>query len=189
MKFDKTIKSTIAASLFIAASAQASEGQWRWFPGLDSQYQAQTSLALIGGSADVDLSGQDSDSLYGIEASFNCPLLQTPANRIRQQVSLTRFDADGLDITALEINPHYVVPVADGLEAGFGPGFGAAKVSVAGSDETVLGVQLGASLHYRRGAMFVGAEARYQWTTEENFGAGDIAIDNSRILLKAGVNF
>ncbi|MEH6824266.1 MAG: hypothetical protein V7629_10195 [Motiliproteus sp.] len=56
------------------------------------------------------------------------------------------------------------------------------------SSETLLGVQAGVSLHYRRDAFFFGAEARYQLTTEEDFGAGDMDIDNSRILLKIGMN-
>ncbi|MGW8180658.1 MAG: hypothetical protein ACWGQW_18140, partial [bacterium] len=41
-----------------------------------------------------------------------------------------------------------------------------------GNDETLLGLQAGVSLHYRRDAFFFGAEARYQVTDKESFLLG-----------------
>lgn len=180
---------TSLIGLVVATAAQgvAAEG-WK-FPGFSSDdYQAQPSLALVGGAMDPDFGQVDSGALYGVELSLNCPLLQPPTNRIRQQLSLTRFDEDGVKITSLEINPHYVVAMGENLEIGFGPGFGVLDVEAGPEDEMLLGAQVGASVHYRRGALFFGGEARYQVTTEEGFGGRDRGADNTRVLLKVGVN-
>ncbi|WP_210397813.1 hypothetical protein [Motiliproteus sediminis] len=180
-----------AALLGLAVSTTAplalAEG-WS-FPALTGDnYRAEPTLALIGGQLDPDVTGADADDLWGLELSLNCPLIQPPSNRIRQQASLTRYDDQGLKITSLEINPHYVVPVSEHMELGFGPGVGIMKVDSNGNDETLLGLQAGVSLHYRRDAFFFGAEARYQITDKEDFGAGKVDVDNSRVLLKVGIN-
>jgi len=180
-----------AAALSLSAlspGALAQAGDWS-MPAIGTDaYRAQATVALLGGQLDPDLAGADADTLLGVELSLNCPLIQPPSNRIRQQLSLTRFDDQGVEITSLELNPHYLMPLGNGLELGFGPGFGVMNVDAAGSSETLFGLQAGASLHYRRDGFFVGAEARYQWTTEEDFGAGDTDIDNSRLLLKVGMD-
>lgn len=174
------------AALTISGLAQASA--WNFPAVTTAGYTAEPTVALLGGALDPDIDGASSDTLYGIELSLNCPLIQPPSNRIRQQLSLTRFDDQGVEITSLEMNPHYVVPVAENLELGFGPGFGVMWVDSGDQSETLLGVQAGVSLHYRRDGFFVGAEARYQLTSEEDFGAGDTDINNSRVLLKVGMD-
>ena len=169
-------------------SAPAAAGGWGLFPVLDDDYTAEPTFAVIGGAMDPDFSGADTDGVYGVEFSLNCPTLQPPVNRIRQQFSLMRYD-DGIEITSLEINPHYVMPIAQGLELGFGPGLGVLSVDTDNGDATAFGLQAGASLHYRAGLLFLGAEARYQATTEEDFGDGDQDVNNVRYMVKAGVNF
>lgn len=186
------MKKQICASLIGLAAATAShtvsaEG-WA-FPGFSADgYQAQPTLSLVGGVMDPDFGSAGSGDVYGVEASFDCPTLQPPSNRIRQQVSLTQYDEDGVEITAFEINPHYVVPMGNNLEFGFGPGIGVMDVDTGSRDNTLLGIQAGASLHYRQDSFFAGAEARYQVTTEERFGNRDRDADNARVLLKVGVN-
>lgn len=185
----RILRHSILAVAITGASGAASAGGWDLFPVTGADYKAEPTLAVIGGAMDPDFSDADSDALYGLELSLNCPLLQTPSNRIRQQLSVTHYDEDGLEMVSVEINPHYVVPVSDGLEFGFGPGLGVIDVDSGSDSETLLGLQAGMSLHYRRDAMFVGAEARYQVTTEEEFAGVDRDADNSRYLLKAGINF
>ena len=186
------MKKQICASLVGLAVASASQGVaaegWE-FPGFSGDnYQVQPTVALLGGVMDPDFGPAGSGGVYGLELSLDCPLLQPPSNRIRQQVSLTQYDEDGVEITSLEINPHYVVPMSENLEFGFGPGIGVMDVDTGSHDNTLLGIQAGASVHYRQGAFFAGAEARYQVTTEERFGNRDRDADNARVLLKVGMN-
>ncbi|HKJ75836.1 MAG TPA: porin family protein [Gammaproteobacteria bacterium] len=183
---------TTVLSLTLAAASGATWAQgWKPLAGADPDYRSEPTVALVGGTQDPDFRDADSDGIYGIELSFNCPLLQPPTHRIRQQLSLTEYDEDGLELTSLELNPHYVVPVAQGLEIGFGPGLALIDAEAGRDDETLWGLQAGASLHYRVGELFAGAEYRYQITSEGDFGnarRGDEDVDNSRFLLKLGIN-
>lgn len=185
----RAIPLAVLSLTLAAGGGSAWAGDWRPLAGADPDYRAEPTLAVIGGTQDPDFNGADSDGIYGVELSFNCPLLQPPVHRIRQQVSITGYDEDGLELTSLELNPHYVVPVADGLEVGFGPGIALIDAEARGEDETLWGLQAGASIHYRLGEFFAGAEYRHQITTEGDFGnTGDEDVDNSRFLLKAGIN-
>lgn len=186
------MKKQICASLIglaaVSASHTAAADGWE-FPGFNaSGYQAEPTVAFVGGVMDPDAGFADAGAVYGVELSLNCPLLQPPTNRIRQQASLTRYDEDGVEITSFEINPHYVMPMGENLEFGFGPGVGVMNVDYGSDDNTLLGLQAGASMHYREGAFFAGAEARYQVTTEERFNGVKRGVDNARVLLKVGVN-
>lgn len=180
----------ISLSLALAASPAAQAQGWNWFPVADADYRAEPALAALGGIQDPDVDGVSSDGAFGVELSLNCPTLATPRHGIRQQISLTRFDNDGLELTSLEINPHYVVPVGQDLGFGFGPGLSYVSADAAGGDsDGVFGLQAGVSLHYRQGPLFLGAEARYQWTQEADLGGADTDLDNSRLMGKAGVSF
>lgn len=174
-----------AGALLIAGNAQAA-GQWTWLAGIKDGYSAQPTVSLMAGV--MDPSNMSSDTISGIELSLNCPLLQPPTNRIRQQLSYTKYDDNGVEIKSIEINPHYVVEVSPGLEIGAGPGLGFVMVDTATGDDNVFGLQLGASLHYQANSpLFIGAEARYQITGEEHFGAASKSdVDNYRVLLKVG---
>ena len=183
---------TLAVSLTLAlvASPGAQAQGWDWFPVTDAGYQAEPTLAALGGVQNPDVDGVSSAGAYGVELSLNCPTLATPRHGIRQQISLTRFDNDGLELTSLEINPHYVVPVAQNLGFGFGPGLSYVSADADGGDsDGVLGLQAGVSVNYRQGPLFLGAEARYQWTQEADLGGAETDLANSRLMGKAGVNF
>ncbi|HKK57383.1 hypothetical protein [Marinobacter sp.] len=184
----KQVCASVMGLVLASASTGAAAEEWDFLAGLSDDYQAKPSLALVGGIMDPDSGSLDSGAVYGVEFSLNCPLLQPPSNRIRQQLSLTQFDEDGVEITSLELSPHYVVPMSENLEIGFGPGFGVLDVEAGPEDEMLFGVHAGASVHYRQGAFFAGAEARYLVTTEERFGGTDRDADNARVLLKVGIN-
>jgi hypothetical protein len=179
----------LSALLVTSGMAQAAEGQWNFLAGMDKDYVANPTLSIMAGSLDPDISGASSDTVTGLELSLNCPLLQPPSNKIRQQVSYTRYDDQGLKISSFELNPHYVVDAMPGLGIGFGPGLGYVKAETAADSEGMFALQLGASLHYTAlGKLFLGAEARYQTTQSDDF-AGQKGADNFRIALKAGYNF
>lgn len=178
----------LSALLLTSGSAMAA-GEWNFLAGLDKDYVAQPTLSIMAGSLDPDIKGASSDTLTGLELSLNCPLLQPPTNKIRQQISYSRYDDQGLKISSFELNPHYVIEAMPGLGLGFGPGFGYVKAETAAESEGMFALQLGASLHYTAmGPLFFGAEARYQATQSDAF-AGQKGADNIRIALKAGYSF
>ncbi len=178
-----------SALVLASVNAQATD-EWSWFAGMKDGYTAQPAVSLMFGMLDPDVDGVDSDAITGIEVSLNCPMLQPPTNRIRQQISYTRYDKDGVELTSIEANPHYVIETSPGLELGFGPGFGyvMAKTDNGTLDDGALALQLGVSAHYTgMGPLFIGAEARYQMTGD--FDGIDDSIDNFRVALKVGYSF
>ena len=189
----KSLLSTMAAAVatIVVAAPLAHAGGFQLFPILHSGYELAPAVAVVGGYADPDVAGVTGSGIYGVELSIACPLLKTPANGIRQQISLTRFDHRGLRATALELNPHYRVEVAPNLAIGAGPALGVIWTDLHGESDTVLGAGLGASAEYRLGGhLFAGLEARALWTTEADAGAGtDTGVNSVRSLVKLGYRF
>lgn len=177
-----------SAAMLVAGNAQA-EG-WTWMAGSKDDYKAQPTISLLLGQMDP-ADSLDSDTISGIELSLNCPLLQPPTNRVRQQLSYTKYEDKGVEIASLELNPHYVVEVSPGLEIGGGPGLGYVMVDTANGDGDVFGLQFGVSAHYHgRSPLYLGADLRYQITGEDNFGAAtESDVNNTRLTIKVGYSF
>lgn len=186
----KILSSVVIAGLMLSATANA-EG-WTFLAGGQDNYTAEPTISLLVGQMSPSKSGIDNDSITGIELSLNCPLLQPPTNRIRQQVSITKYDKSGVKITNIELNPHYVVEVSPGLELGGGPGLGYVMADTPNKNPNFWGLGIGLSAHYTAMApLFLGAEYRYQATTQESFasGQGKDNLDNSRFDIKVGYSF
>jgi len=167
----KVVLASILGSIVSMVSVSAQAESWTLFAGAKSGYEPEATASIMLGNLSPE--NGSSESVVGIELSLNCPLLQPPTNRIRQQVSYS--SVDGADF--LEINPHYVVEVAPGLEVGGGIGLG--YVMTDASDD--VGFQVGASAHYfAMGPVFLGAEARLQSVGGDN---------NTRVAVKLGYSF
>lgn len=167
------------------------DGGWRLLPDKKGGFKAEPSLSVMVGSLNPSVSGASSDTVVGFELSLNCPLLQPPSNKIRQQISLSTYSHKGLEITTIELNPHYVIETSSGVSVGLGPGIGYLQAETATDKEGMFALQVGASIHYTAmDFMFLGAEARYQWTQDHTFPTqSQRGADNFRFALKAGVNF
>lgn len=176
-------------SALLAGSAPATAAGWELLPAANPDYEAEATLALMGGMQDPEVGDVGASDAYGFELSLNCPTLKPPRGEIRQQISLTGFDKEGLELASLELNPHYLVPLAENLDLGVGPGLGYVMAENGRHEDSVFALQAGASLHYRSGALFLGAEARYQVTQEADFGRRNEDLNNYRLLGKAGINF
>ncbi|HHJ80072.1 MAG TPA: hypothetical protein ENJ65_00400, partial [Candidatus Tenderia electrophaga] len=177
-------------SLFLGLSstAMAGEGEWDWFPVMGDDYVMEPTASVIVGNQSFDDGG--SDSVMGIELSFNCPMLKPPTNKIRQQVSMTKYDDSGVEVTSIELNPHYLVEMSPGLLVGGGPGLGYVAVDTRAGDDNLLTFQLGASVHYNvNETFFLGGDARYQIAGDADLAGTDVNMNNWRVGLKAGVNF
>ena len=185
----KQLSITLLSTLLLSSGSAFAQGQWNFMAGMDANYVAEPTLSLVVGNLDPDINGANNDTVSGIELSLNCPLLQPPSNKIRQQISYTRYSDGGLKINSFEINPHYVIESASGFGVGFGPGIGYVKAETANQSESMLALQLGVSLHYKAmDNLFLGAEARYQATQGDNF-AGQKGADNFRGTIKVGYSF
>ncbi len=183
----------IAIAMIFGATGAAQAQGWTWLAGTKPGYKAEPAVSLMLGRISP---GDEfrSSSIVGAELSLNCPTLQPPSNRIRQQFSFTRASRGGVKTYNYEINPHYIVEVSPGFEIGGGPGLGYVTVDTPNGDGSVFGLQFGVSAHYQadRSPLFLGAEARYQFTTEDRFGgAGSPRTDvnNFRFAIKAGYRF
>ena len=184
----KILKLSISA-LLLAGSTLYADREFKVLPiATDASYCASLGLALIGGFQEVH--HDNGSALYGIELSLACPALQLPSNDVRQQVSLTRYDEDGITLTSLEFNPHVMFDITKDLQIGAGPGFGIVYGDASESD-LVFALNAGASLNYDiTSNVFLGAEARWQWTTEGEFAPNyKTSVDNVRSLLKVGMHF
>lgn len=183
MKNSLTAIATGIAMSAMSMNASADKG-WQVLAGLEDGYTPEPSIALITGPMDFE---SDDGNVTGVEVSFNCPLLQPPTNKIREQLSFTNYSKAYGEIYNIELNPHYVVEVSPSLWVGAGPGLGLVISNPEiGDTSTRFGVGLGGSVHYEGlGPLFLGMEARYQLTNKKD---GSDA-NNSRILLKVGYNF
>lgn len=176
---------TLAVASLVAVAAPA--GAVEWLPIAGEAYEARSTLSVIGGTQDFE--DGDSDTVYGLEYSLVCPSLALRSGTIRQQLSVTLYDDDGFEATSFELNPHFIVMQQGGLGIGVGPGLGYVDAESGSQSDGVFALQAGASFHYRMEALFLGAEARYQWTEDADFGDADVSLDNWRALAKLGFNF
>lgn len=185
---NKNVLAIAVGSLVFSMSANAEGKGWNWLAGADDRFVAEPTASILLGS--MKPKDGNSGSVTGIELSFNCPLLQPPTNKIRQQLSFAQYDEGGTEVSSIEINPHYVVEVSPGLLVGGGPGLGYISVDTAAKDTNMLALQFGGSVHYSvSDSVFVGGEARYQLTEDDDIGGSVQGLDNWRIALKAGINF
>ena len=183
----KAIFMSLAGILLANAGANAADKGWSPLAVLDDDYVMEPTISLLGGI--MSPSDGDSGKLIGVEASFNCPLLQPPTNKIRQQLSYTQYDESGVKVSSIELNPHYVVALTPELSVGGGPGLGFVSVDSATKDTNLFAAQVGVSAHYNLSEMvFLGGDARYQLTENEDIGGSD-GMNNLRMSLKVGVSF
>ncbi len=144
------------------------------------------SFALLGGVMKGEGDNADWEKMFGAELAFEC-LFSTD---IRSQLQFTHYDVDGVKMLQLSANPHYIFNRGDTVEFGAGPHIGVAKVEIGSEDDTVFTYGLGVSAKADIGAnFFVGAEARYEWTTDATFAGVDDDLNNAKVFAKLGYSF
>lgn len=151
----------------------------------DSTYKTNIEVALVGGMMNFSEDDVDSNVVYGVEVSLDCPVFTLPGdNLLRQQFSVNRYSDTGIDITTIEVNPYYFITLTDDMVLGFGPGIGGALVDIEGGDSTWnFTYQAGAGIKYYVDKFLIGVDARWQGSNaEEN-------LDNTRFMAKVGYRF
>ena len=179
---------TTLATMTLSISAQA--GEWEILPVLNDSHKLNTAVAIIGGSMQGDESGSESDSFYGLEVSMDCPLIKVPTGKIRQQINLTTYDDGDIAIRQFNLNPHYQIPLSSTLTMGVGPSFGIANVEILDQDDTIFTYGVGTSLRAElTKEIFIGAEARYELTTDADLFNIEDDFNNLKFFAKVGYQF
>lgn len=159
-------------------------------PALADRTPVDPAIAVVGGMLFPDVSGADDAGVYGIELSANCLLIQPAQGRLRHHLSVTRYDDSPLKMTSAELNTHYMLDLTPELALGFGPGIGYARTDIGSDDNGLWSFQLGANMTYRLPTnLFLGVEARYQFTESARFEGRNQDADNLRLLGKVGMHF
>lgn len=189
MKFAVSLAAIVVAATSLNSFAEENKKGWEFLPGTHDGFIFNPTLSVMGGLADIEDVQGDVAFSWGLEASFNCPLIQPPTNKVRQQLSYFNYSDGKTTVQTAEINPHYVVEVKKHLWLGAGPGVGYVNAESANKTSNMLAVQLGASFHYNINKIFIGGEARVQFTQPDDVGNGkDNGAENWRTLLKIGYN-
>ncbi len=189
--FSKTVGSFVTCALF-STGLYAQSDEFKWLPIFnDDNFKANVEVAAVLGHMNFDGNTKDG-AVYGLELSLDCPVFTLPGdNPLRQQFSVNRYDKNGFEVTTIEVNPYYFVDLSEDLLLGFGPGIGGVYGDPDnGQDQWLFAVQAGAGLKYYIDDVVIGADIRYQWTAEKDFGSGQKEdLDNLRLLMKVGYHF
>ena len=159
-------------------------------PALADRTPLDPAIAVLGGVLFPDVPRADDDFVYGVELSGNCQFIQPAPGPLRHHLSVTRYKDNPLTMTSAELNTHYMMTMSPELSLGIGPGIGYARTEI-GSDENGLwAFQVGGSMHYRMPSnLFIGVEARYQFTESARFEGVSRDADNMRVMAKFGTHF
>ncbi len=182
----KTVLISVLASTFMMAGGDIAPVEPMVETPMVETSSFNPALALIGGVMQGEGDNSDWKSFYGVEFSFDCLL----TDAIRQQIQITNYDHDGLQMFQANINPHYMFDITDNTQFGFGPSLGFANVDIGNEDDTVFTYGVGASIRNNvTENFFVGAEAKYEWTTDATFGGVDDDLNNAKVFAKIGYQF
>lgn len=172
----------LALATLIAPAAQA-QG-WQFLPILnDPNFKLEPTLALTGNQIKPD-QGSSRDA-WGLDANFNCGLVQTPDKRVRTHINLGSSDEGGVKTTSFELSPRYTVPMGQGLSVGAGPSLALFKVEAAGTSRTLSGIGAAAGVNFRQGAFYAGADLRVHATSAKQ----GTDLDPVTVGFKVGMNF
>lgn len=187
MKLLTCTKAALLALVLVGTSASAKE--FKALPILDKNFCPNIQVGLSAGYMNLK-NVNASGATAGIEISLDCPVFTLPWDNLRQQIMLNRFDSDGLEMTNLEFNPYYLITLNNGMEWGFGPGFGVIFSDAAKSD-TVFTLQAGTGLKYNISKeIYTGADIRWQWTQKAELSPTQKEdLDNYRAQVKIGYRF
>ena len=183
------MKKVIVAALVAMLTTTLFAREMKVLPILtDGDYCLGPGVALIGGY--IKHEEGDASAVYGVEFSLACPAFQLPSLDIKQQISLVRETDGDFEAITLEFNPHVMFDVSKNFQLGVGPSLGVVFAKEVESDVAyAVGAGVSANYNFTNG-MFVGAEARYQWTSDVELVAGaNFDLNNARAVLKVGMHF
>lgn len=174
----------------LGSSLSAHAAGWSFLPGLDKDFHTEPALSVSVGAGGVN---EITATEYGAELSFNCVLLQPPSNLLRQHLSYVNYSDGDFALHKVELNPDYMIEVANGVSIGAGPGVGLIVLNADDRDTTLGAFQFGASMDYTGiKHLLVGLEGRYQVTTKRYYERENEIYsyaNNWRAALRIGYKF
>lgn len=184
MRIQRFASALLLGSLAFAATASHAEGL-RFFPGLDSGFKFEPTLALSAGVMHAKAADDNSQLVYGLDFSMNCGLVQTPDNRIRTHIQINHVNESNAKATSFELSPRYTVPLGDGFSVGVGPALALVKADNGHNERNLFGYGVAAGANFRKGAYYSGIDLRYLNTNERN----NVEFENWALMAKVGINF
>jgi hypothetical protein len=184
MKNNRLAATLLIAGLTLGAASSHADGL-KFFPGMQSGFKFEPSLAITAGVMSSNATNDDSMFVYGLDLNMNCGLIQTPDNRIRTHIQINRTDESGMKATSFELSPRYTVPLGSGFSVGVGPVLGAVMADNGRADKTLFGYGAVVGANYRKGMYYSGLDLRYLNTTE----SAGVSFENVALMAKIGINF
>lgn len=172
----------VAGGVMSAFGAQAEQG-WRGLPYREDGFRFQPSLALTG--SQFNPRRGPLGNAWGVDLNFNCALLQSPANRIRTHIQISRSKRDGVTVMSYELSPRYTVPLNYGFSVGAGPSVATLRVSARDSGADLVAVGVAAGVNLRIGDYYAGMDFRAHDTNSRH----GVNYDSFTYGFKTGVNF
>ncbi len=188
MKVSTVTKAMVLATM-MATAPSVSAKEFKVLPILDGNFCGNVKVGAAAGY--INFSNIPAAGITeGVEITFDCPVFTLPWDNLRQQIMLNRFNGDGLNMTSLEFNPYYIITLDNGVEWGFGPGWGVHWTDTYKSD-VAFSFQVGTGLQYNISKeLYTGADVRYQWTQQIDVTPGvSETLDNYRAQVKIGYRF
>jgi hypothetical protein len=184
MKLNRLASTLLATGLALGATASHADGL-KFFPGLESGFKFEPSLAITAGVMGASATDRDSMFVYGLDFNMNCGLIQTPENRIRTHVQINHVDESVIKSTSFELSPRYTVPLGSGFSVGAGPVLAMVMADNGRTDKNLFGYGAVVGANYRKGMYYSGLDLRYLNTTERD----GISFENWALMAKVGINF
>lgn len=184
MRIQRFASALLLGSLAFAATASHAE-RLRFFPGLDSGFKFEPTLALSAGVMHAKAADDNSQLVYGLDFSMNCGLIQTPDNRIRTHIQINHVNESNAKATSFELSPRYTVPLGGGFSVGVGPALALVKADNGHNERNLFGYGVAAGANFRKGAYYSGIDLRYLNTNERN----NVEFENWALMAKVGINF
>ncbi|MCK9373640.1 MAG: outer membrane beta-barrel protein [Sulfuricurvum sp.] len=187
MRFSGYAKAALMASLLLGSALNAKE--FKVLPILDGGFCPKPQVGVSLGYTNfkhIDAQG----TTVGAEITFDCPVFTLPWDNLRQQIMVNQFNGNGINLTSIELNPYYIIDLGNGLDWGFGPGWGVIFSDTYKRD-VAFSVQAGTGLQYSIDhKYYAGADMRWQWTQAIDIAPGVTeTLDNYRAQVKVGYRF
>ena len=183
----------ISLPLLLSSSLVSAADEWVYFPVFtDDTWKPEAALSATAGYMDIDSSVASGGETYGLQLAFNCPVFTIPGDdAVLQQINVNFYDNNDLELTTLEINPHYYWNLSENTRLGAGPGLGYIWTdSKHGKDSDLWAGQAGFALEYRKDSLYASFGTRYQWTESKTIGyKKDTDLNNLLTTIKVGYNF
>jgi len=184
MKPSRLASSLLLAALLLSAATGHADGL-KFFPGLQSGFKFEPTLALSVGAMNASAARDDAIAVYGIDFNMNCGLIQTPDNRIRTHVQINHTDKSGAKSTSFELSPRYTLPLGGGFSVGVGPVLAVVMADNGNDDKNLFGYGVAAGANFRKGMYYSGLDVRYLNTNERDH----VQFENWALIAKVGINF